>query len=948
MHTFRPAVVLMVFALLSGVAAKAQTVTANNDYFTTMANSPLMLPVLANDFSETGYFGEVLITNPPASGGNAAPLPNGMVAYVSPPGFTGTDEFSYSVSNDLGDVSTAAVVVDVLEGCPDFFAVMNPTQPISCNGLCNGQLTVAVWGGVPPYTFLWSVGMATEPVFGNLCAGWYSCTVTDFNDCITVVNHFLNQPPPLVVQLTANPPLVAPGETAQLNATVSGGVAPYNFSWSMNAGLVGPVAINNPPGPYSVTVTDANGCTAQDNVFVNGGPPLAAPVAVDDFFEIPPGPPLGTLNVLLNDTLSSPVTLTVSEAPNHGMATVTGTFIQYQPNPGYSGPDAFTYTICNPAGNCDQATVTLMVLPGGPGCDFVISLNPMFPTCSGTGCDGSIGAFVTGGMPPYTYFWTGPDGFTSIANPITGLCPGYYNLAVTDASGCTQNAGAALVLPPLTATITATSMQLAPGETSELTAFATGGAFPVFFQWSTGETGNTIVVNMPGNYCVIAVDANGCTDEFCVNITPEMPPVPYTAAPDTVYAEAGQPVLVAPLLNDTGTPPLNLLTAVASGLPLSIDYPNDWISFTAPNLPDTIYISYSATGSAMPGATGTIVVIVLPEGECGFNCVWPGDADNNGTANNFDVLNIGLGYEFTGAPRSDTSTDWYAHNATDWASVFPDGLNHKFADCNGNGIINAADTTAISANYGLTHDKTTQTGSSGVPLYFTLENQSGTEVGDTISLSVHLGDADNPVSDFYGIAYTVNFDGTFLQLQNFTPPILPWAGTISNTLHFRKNVGNSQSDIALTRTNHQNITGQGPIGQATFVIIENIDGKNEAQFSAELPFSFSNTRCVSSNGAEIELSTQELVLSVTSSPGNTLPEEIAATVYPNPANNFLNLQLPDAAKVQIADLSGQVVYLSNLPEGTQAIDTQQLVNGLYLISVSYAAKTETFKLLIYH
>ncbi|OWY25971.1 T9SS C-terminal target domain-containing protein [Sphingobacteriales bacterium UPWRP_1] len=947
MHTFRPAVVLMVIALLSGIMAKAQTITANNDFFTTMANSPLILPVLANDNSETGYFGEVLIINPPASGGNAAPLPTGMVAYAPAPGFTGTDEFSYSVSNDLGDVATAVVVVDVLEGCPDFYAVMNPTQPVSCNGLCNGQLTVAVWGGVPPYTMSWQPEFADVPVLSNLCAGWYSCTVTDFSGCITVVSHYLNQPPPFGVQLTANPPVVGPGETAQLNATVSGGVPPYNFSWSMNAGLDGPVALNNPPGPYSVTVTDANGCTAQDNVFVNGGPPPATPVAVDDFFEIPPGPFSGMLNVLLNDTLSTPVTLLVSEAPNHGVATVAGNFVQYQPNPGYNGPDAFTYTICSPSGNCDEATVMLAVL-AGPGCDFVISLNPMFPTCSGAGCNGSIGAFVTGGMPPYTYLWTGPDGFTSTANPISGLCPGNYNLAVTDASGCTQNAGVALVLPPLTATITATDLQLAPGETSELTAFATGGVFPVFYQWGTGETGNTIIVNEPGNYCVMAVDANGCTDEACINITPEMPPIPYTAVPDTVYAETGQPVLVAPLLNDTGTPPLNLLTAVAAGIPLSIDYANDWIGFTAPNLPDTIYISYSATGSAMPGATGTIVVIVLPAGECSFNCVWPGDADNNGTTNNFDVLNIGLGYDFTGVPRSDTTIDWYAHNAANWASVFPDGLNHKFADCNGNGIINAADTTAISANYGLTHGKTGQTGSTGAPLYFALENQSGTEVGDTITLSVHLGNTENPVPDFYGIAYTVNFDGTFLQLQNFTPPLLPWAGTLSNTLHFRKNVGNSQSDIALTRTNHQNITGQGPIGQATFVIIENIDGKNEAQFSAELPFSFSNTRCISNNGAEIELNTQELVLSVTSSPGNTLPAEISTAVYPNPAKDYLQLLLADGAKVQITDLTGHVIYADYLPEGAHTIDTQRFTNSLYLIKVNYPEKTETLKVFIYH
>ncbi|MDQ3051585.1 MAG: hypothetical protein M3Q95_11915, partial [Bacteroidota bacterium] len=76
--------------------------------------------------------------------------------------------------------------------------------------------------------------------------------------------------------------------------------------------------------------------------------------------------------------------------------------------------------------------------------------------------------------------------------------------------------------------------------------------------------------------------------------------------------------------------------------------------------------------------------------------VWPGDANYDLTVNNFDVLNVGLGYNAAGPVRPGATNNWVAQPASDWAFQFANGANLKNADCNGDGIISNVDTVAIS------------------------------------------------------------------------------------------------------------------------------------------------------------------------------------------------------------------------------------------------------------
>ena len=140
--------------------------------------------------------------------------------------------------------------------------------------------------------------------------------------------------------------------------------------------------------------------------------------------------------------------------------------------------------------------------------------------------------FPSGGTSPYTYSWTGPNGFSStLQNPSivnsTTAASGTYSLTVFDAAGHTRTATTTVVINPLpVAIITASTPSCTTGC---ITLTASGG---VSYSWSGGSTSNTIVACNDGTYYVTAVSAAGCKDEEKIRATPVYPSVAYiTASP---------------------------------------------------------------------------------------------------------------------------------------------------------------------------------------------------------------------------------------------------------------------------------------------------------------------------------------------------------------------------------------------------------------------------------
>jgi Zn-dependent metalloprotease/subtilisin-like proprotein convertase family protein len=189
----------------------------------------------------------------PATGLNNATIANPLAS----PGSTTNYVVTVTDNNGCTASSSTTVTVGTLS------ANTNQTN-VSCFGSNNGSATVSVAGATGSPVYNWSNGASSSTVNG-LSAGTYTYTVTDGSGCTATGNVVITSPAQLQGYLTAqNASCGANDGSAYL--TFSGGVAPYSYLW--NTGAVTSNISGLGAGTYTVTVTDANGCSFNTNTTV--------------------------------------------------------------------------------------------------------------------------------------------------------------------------------------------------------------------------------------------------------------------------------------------------------------------------------------------------------------------------------------------------------------------------------------------------------------------------------------------------------------------------------------------------------------------------------------------------------------------------------------------------------------------------------------------------------
>lgn len=162
--------------------------------------------------------------------------------------------------------STATLVITE----PAVLASTTTHNDASCNGACDGDATAQPTGGTQPYTYLWDTTAASQftQTATNLCAGTYSVLITDANGCTTTNTVTVSEPPVLVIATSSVPATCQACTDGSATATVGGGTPSYTYLWQPG-GQTTATATNLAEGSYTVTVTDAQGCSISDTVFVN-------------------------------------------------------------------------------------------------------------------------------------------------------------------------------------------------------------------------------------------------------------------------------------------------------------------------------------------------------------------------------------------------------------------------------------------------------------------------------------------------------------------------------------------------------------------------------------------------------------------------------------------------------------------------------------------------------
>jgi gliding motility-associated-like protein len=366
-------------------------------------------------------------------------------------------------------------------------SVTSASTNITCNGACTGTASVTASGGTSPYTYNWLPSGGTGSSAINLCAGTYTCTITDAASGTTTASFNITQPTAVTatqsqVNLSCN--AVCNGSAS---VVASGGVPGYTYSWAPSGGNAA-TATGRCAGNYTCTITDANGCPITKTFTIT------QPNAISASASSTPSGCSSSTGTATATASGGTGTLTYSWAPSGGNAATANNL----------AAGNYTCTITD-ANGCTQTASTTVTTTSGPSATLQSQTNV---SCNG-GNNGTATVNVTGGNPGYTYSWSPSGGSSSTG---TGFSSGNYTCTITDASGCVTTQSVAITQPTA---ISASANSTAAGCTvnnGTATTTASGGTGTLTYSWApSGGNAATASGLAAGTYTCTITDANGCT-----------------------------------------------------------------------------------------------------------------------------------------------------------------------------------------------------------------------------------------------------------------------------------------------------------------------------------------------------------------------------------------------------------------------------------------------------
>ncbi|MBK9416834.1 MAG: gliding motility-associated C-terminal domain-containing protein [Flavobacteriales bacterium] len=408
--------------------------------------------------------------------------------------------YTVQVTNGAGCVSFAEAVV-----APSQTIVPNlSTTPVTCAGLCDGTATVGPTGGVAPYTFLWTPepgGGQNSPQVTGLCAGVYTVLIADASGCDTTVQVLILAPTALSMDATVNGISCAGECDGSISVVPQGGIAPYTFLWSPAPPVgQGTATISELcAGSYTLTLTDANGCT------------------LDSTWQVVEP---GVLVLQGSSTLSNcgacdgtaSVAITGGTQPYFVQWTSFGAIIGSGETITDRCAGIYIATVTD-ANGCEASLLVPISDVEGEDLNTVDGI-----TSCPDACDGTVEMSFVCTDPPCIVTWFDATG-TEIAQAVgqvTGLCAGDYFVQVSNNTGCISIDTATVASPdPIVANLSTTPVACFGDCNGTATVAPAGGAPPYEYTWSpepaTGQGTPSVTGLCVGTATVTITDDIGCT-----------------------------------------------------------------------------------------------------------------------------------------------------------------------------------------------------------------------------------------------------------------------------------------------------------------------------------------------------------------------------------------------------------------------------------------------------
>jgi len=541
----------------------------------------LPLPVADAGISDTICFGDS--TTLTATGGTGYVWSNNALTASTVVSPQTTTTYTVTVTDNHGCSNTDNVVVKVNQ-LPQADAGLNAA-------ICHGDSTqLNASGGI---SYLWSPSSSLNannilnPVAFPNQTTTYTVTVTDNNTCSNTDN---------VIVTINNNPLISHTYTnitcnglndGTITANPYNGMFPYIFSWNTSPVQMTQTISGLSPGiNYTVTVTDANGCSAKDSF------ELTEPQALSMTFSF-------------NDAMC------FNSCDGQAQAIVAGGTLPYNyiwlPT-GTGGNISNLNTICagnytltvKDSNNCQIDTSFIINQPNILSYSYTTS-----NVLCHNGLNGKITISNAGGTNPYTYNWL-PS--VSTDTTASNLSAGVYSITITDSHQCDTAFNVTITQPPLLVLSTSGNDTVCIGETYTISSNATGGVQPYIFTWDNnlgiGDT-FTLTGTQTTTYSVFVTDSNNCATSS-QNLEVFVYPVVQVSA-----HYAGDSAIC---LNDS-----TLITAIATG-GNGGPYTYTWNENIGVHLPPvqvsptqtTNYIVTASDNCGSPIDIDTITVVVNP------------------------------------------------------------------------------------------------------------------------------------------------------------------------------------------------------------------------------------------------------------------------------------------------------------------------------------------------
>jgi hypothetical protein len=354
---------------------------------------------------------------------------------ITTPGCTDSTALNYDPTATIDDSS-----------CVYCSLIINSTvvANATCFEVCDGSIMLNVSGGVPAssgaaYTYLWddALSQTANPAIG-LCAGTYTCTVTDMAGCSVISNSILvSEPNEFIANIILDSAILCNGETGDLSVTVTGGTNTADSIW-WSDGTTQSNSLNNViAGNYSVFVKDDNGCS--DTAHYNLDEPSVITILGVETLDVKcKGDSLGETYIQATGGVPIPG---IPSKYNYELFDVDGILINQQ----LAWEAQFTglstgnyYVVVTDNNGCADTTGIIFI--DEPNNDLEITINSYDETAMLN--DGYAVVYPTGGTPTYTFIWD--NGSTNQSNGINNsyqqiLTAGantFHTIIVNDANGC--------------------------------------------------------------------------------------------------------------------------------------------------------------------------------------------------------------------------------------------------------------------------------------------------------------------------------------------------------------------------------------------------------------------------------------------------------------------------------------------------------------------------------